>query len=240
MQEERKSCCRIKHLNPFKSIFLLWIGTFAARGMQVRVGTIGSNFLPSRKLPFISRKSLFCKNGNKFCSIAIQGLRRLSVQSKSALRLADPVISFQSLKTRPLKHLTFRHKYLYEKKKIRLQKRLDPILQSQHDVWMDESYSYRTQDQTTDSGLVRGQTNEAACHKSTIWLKRVLLHLFLSGRDFSDGISRTSACPALWSIHFSSDNFLPPNAPRNEKLYFQLESHQHLEDSKKETIELQF
>ena len=38
---------------------------------------------------------------------------------------------------------------------------------------------------------------DAACHKSTIWLKRVLLHLFLSGlRDFSDGISRTSAYQA--------------------------------------------
>ena len=41
MQEERKSCCRIKHLNPLKSIFLLWIGTFAARGMYV--GTCGHN-----------------------------------------------------------------------------------------------------------------------------------------------------------------------------------------------------
>ena len=38
------------------------------------------------------------------------------------------IISFQSLTMRPLKHLTFRHKYI-KREKNRLQKGLDPILQ---------------------------------------------------------------------------------------------------------------
>ena len=135
MQEERKSCCRIKHLNPFKSIFLLWIGTFAARGMYVRVGTIESNFLSSRKLQFTSKKSLLCKNGHKFCSTTY-------------------INSFQSLTMRPLKHLTFKHEYM--KRKNMTSKRVRPHfvgLSTMYGRWMDESQSYRTQDQTTDSGL---------------------------------------------------------------------------------------
>ena len=102
MQEERKSCCRIKHLNPFKSIFLLWIGTFAARGMYVRVGTIGSHFLPSCNLP--QEKVCYLKMGTHFV-----------------------VSPFHSLTMRLLKHLTFRHKYT-KINEMQLHKRLDSIL----------------------------------------------------------------------------------------------------------------
>ena len=59
MQEERKSCCRIKHLNPFKSIFLLWIGTFAARGMYSRVHISSDTaFLKILKKPSIVQEKM--------------------------------------------------------------------------------------------------------------------------------------------------------------------------------------
>ena len=88
-----------------------------------------------------SRKSLLCKNGHKFCSITICNfISKINNET------------FETLDVQAQVYKNELNKLIY----LPTSKRVRPHfvgLSTMYGRWMDESYSYRTQDQTTDSGL---------------------------------------------------------------------------------------